>query len=44
VHFSNSGTFLVICGVRPHFVNDGMFGFVKVLPAEDEEAEDEEEN
>ena len=32
VHFSNPGTFLVICGVRPHFVNDGMFGFVKVLP------------
>jgi len=32
VNFPKRGTFLVICGVRPHFVNDGMFGFVKVLP------------
>ena len=32
VHFSNPGTFLVICGVVPHFVNDGMFGFVRVIP------------
>ena len=32
VHFSNPGTYLVICGVRPHFVNDKMFGFVTVLP------------
>ncbi len=32
VHFSEPGTYLVICGVRPHFVNDGMFGFVRVLP------------
>jgi plastocyanin len=32
VHFPNPGTYLVICGVRNHFVNDGMFGFVKVLP------------
>ncbi len=32
VSFPNPGTFLVICGVRPHFVNDGMFGFVRVLP------------
>lgn len=32
VSFPNPGTYLVICGVRPHFVNDGMFGFVKVLP------------
>ena len=32
VQFSKPGTFLVICGVRPHFVNDQMFGFVKVLP------------
>lgn len=31
VHFSRPGTYLVICGVRPHFVNDGMFGFVKVI-------------
>ncbi|MGH9791034.1 MAG: hypothetical protein ACRD5W_07485 [Candidatus Acidiferrales bacterium] len=32
VSFPNPGTFLVICGVRPHFVNDRMFGFVRVLP------------
>ncbi|MGH9796382.1 MAG: hypothetical protein ACRD5G_16570 [Candidatus Acidiferrales bacterium] len=32
VSFPNPGTFLVICGVRPHFVNDGMFGFVRVIP------------
>ena len=31
VRFSKPGTFLVICGVRPHFVNDGMFGFVRVI-------------
>ena len=31
VHFSTPGTYLVICGVRPHFVNDGMFGFVRVI-------------
>ena len=27
VHFE-WGTYLVICGVHPHFFNDGMFGFV----------------
>jgi hypothetical protein len=32
VHFPNPGRFLVICGVFPHFVNDGMYGFVKVNP------------
>jgi plastocyanin len=32
VHFPKPGTYLVICGVRPHFVNDHMFGFVKVVP------------
>jgi plastocyanin len=32
VHFPDPGTFLVICGVFPHFVNDEMFGFVRVLP------------
>jgi plastocyanin len=31
VHFSNPGTYLVMCGVLPHF-NEGMFGFVTVLP------------
>ena len=33
LHFANPGTYLVICGVRPHF-NQGMFGFVEVLPNE----------
>jgi hypothetical protein len=32
VNFPKKGTYLVICGVIPHFVNDNMFGFVKVLP------------
>jgi|RhiMethySRZTD1v2_1073278.scaffolds.fasta_scaffold208355_2 plastocyanin len=32
VHFANPGTYLVICGVRNHFVDDNMYGFVKVLP------------
>lgn len=31
VHFPNPGHYLVICGVQGHFVNDQMFGFVKVL-------------
>jgi plastocyanin len=31
VHFAEQGRYLVICGVRPHFVNDNMFGFVKVV-------------
>jgi len=31
VHFPNPGTFLVICGVLPHF-NEGMVGYVKVVP------------
>lgn len=31
VHFGEPGTYLVICGVLPHFTT-GMFGFVKVLP------------
>jgi len=32
VNFPNPGTYLVICGIRGHFVNDGMFGFVIVNP------------
>ena len=32
VHFPKRGTYLVICGVRPHFVDDDMFGFVRVIP------------
>jgi plastocyanin len=31
VEFPDPGTYLVICGVLPHF-NEGMFGYVKVLP------------
>ena len=31
VVFAEPGTYLVICGVLGHF-NDGMFGFVRVLP------------
>jgi plastocyanin len=30
VQFANPGTYLVICGVQPHF-REGMYGFVKVL-------------
>ena len=32
VHFPKRGRYLVICGVLPHFVNDGMFAFVRVIP------------
>jgi hypothetical protein len=37
VQFPSSGTYLVICLVRPHFKNPTtgefeMFGYVKVLP------------
>jgi hypothetical protein len=31
VRFDKPGTYLVICGVRNHFVNDAMFGFVTVV-------------
>lgn len=31
VHFARPGTYLVACGVLPHF-NDNMFGFVRVIP------------
>jgi len=31
VHFSEPGTYLVICAVLPHF-QTGMFGYVRVLP------------
>jgi hypothetical protein len=36
VFFPNPGTYLVICGVHGHFVNDDMFGFVTVLEAEED--------
>ena len=31
VQFPEPGRYLVICGVRPHFVNDNMHGWVKVV-------------
>lgn len=31
VHFDRPGTYLVICGSRPHFL-EGMYGFITVLP------------
>lgn len=31
VHFAEPGTYLVICGVLPHFTA-GMYGYVRVLP------------
>ena len=30
VHFSKPGTYLVICAIRSHFVEDKMYGFVVV--------------
>ena len=32
VHFPRPGTFLVICTIVFHFVNDRMYGWVRVLP------------
>lgn len=37
VRFTKPGTYLVICAVHPHFVNDGMFGFVKVTGGDDDD-------
>jgi hypothetical protein len=34
VHFLKPGTYLVICGVQGHFVEDGMYGYVTVLPTD----------
>ena len=31
VNFSEPGTYLVICGVLPHF-QEGMYGYVRVVP------------
>ncbi len=31
VNFAEPGTYLVICGILPHFVNDSMYGWVKVI-------------
>ena len=32
VTFSEPGTYLVICAIKNHFVDDKMFGYVRVLP------------
>lgn len=32
VYFPKPGRYLVICGVHDHFVEDGMFGYVTVVP------------
>jgi hypothetical protein len=32
VRFSKPGTYLVICARKNHFIDDGMFGFVRVVP------------
>ena len=37
VNFHAEGKYLVICGVQPHFVNDRMYGWVRVLPADSDE-------
>ncbi len=34
VNFHAEGKYLVICGVQSHFVNDQMYGWVRVLPAD----------
>lgn len=35
--FDRPGTYLVICAVRPHFVNDNMYGFVRVVGDRDDD-------
>jgi hypothetical protein len=37
VQFFAEGKYLVICGVQPHFVNERMFGWVRVLPADSDD-------
>ena len=32
VHFAEPGLYLVVCGVVNHFVDDQMYGYVRVLP------------
>jgi len=34
VNFHAEGKYLIVCGVQSHFVNDQMFGWVRVLPAD----------
>lgn len=38
VHFNDPGTYLVICGVLPHFL-EGMIGYIDVLPCHCHDAE-----
>jgi plastocyanin len=40
VLFPKPGKYLVICGVRNHFVEDDMFGFVVVREEDDDDDED----
>ena len=37
VNFHAEGKYLVICGVQSHFVNDQMYGWVRVLPADSDD-------
>lgn len=37
VQFTRKGRHLVICGVLPHFVNDNMYGWVKVVGDDEDE-------
>ena len=37
VQFTRKGRHLVICGVQPHFAVDNMFGWVRVLPNDDDD-------
>ena len=37
VQFPTAGRYLVICGLQPHFVTDNMFGWVRVLPNDDDD-------
>ena len=37
VEFFQKGRHLVICGVLPHFVNDNMYGWVKVVGDDDDD-------
>jgi plastocyanin len=39
VSFTDPGTYLVICNVTPHF-RDGMFAYVKVVPSNEDLADD----
>jgi plastocyanin len=40
IQFDRPGIYLVICTVRPHFVNDRMYGYVRVLPNNSDDDDD----